>query len=95
MKKTIPGCVKNFSNRTGGYINYLHDSQKLKEYRNDIHGYTYKAHLHTEEEAEQMLVEANMFIQKYFPWMKDFVIFQLSDGTVRLDVADRAFLHEE
>ena len=39
-----------------------------------------------------MLEDANSFIQKYFPWTKDFVIFQLSDGTIRLDAADRAFL---
>ena len=45
-----------------------------------------------EGEAEQMLSDANRFLQKHFPWMKDFIVFQLSDGTVRLDVVDRAFL---
>ena len=94
MKEPIPGAVKSFPERTGGYVNYLYDSRALKRFRDNIPGYTYENHLHTEEKVEQMLNDANSFIQKYFPWMKDFVIFQLSDGTVRLDAADRSFLDE-
>lgn len=94
MKEPIPGTVSKFPERTGGYVNYLYDSRQLKALRDNIPGYTYEDHLHTEEEAEYMLADANAFIQKYFPWMKDFVIFQLSDGTVRLDAANRSFLDE-
>lgn len=94
-RESISGAVKAFHQRTRGYVNYLHASQSLKQLRDNIPGYTYEDHLHTEEEAEQMLIDANSFIQKYFPWMKDFVIFQLSDGTVRLDAADRAFLEAD
>jgi len=94
LKEPIPGTVRSFPERTGGYVNYLYDSRALKRFRDNIPGYAYEDHLHTEEEAEQMLNDANSLIQKYFPWMKDFVIFQLSDGTVRLDAADRAFLDE-
>ncbi len=94
MKKRvpIPGMVKSFLERTGGYVNYLYDSQKLQKSKENTHESVYKERLHTEEEAGQMLEDANSFIQKYFPWTKDFVIFQLSDGTIRLDAADRAFL---
>lgn len=89
MLERTPGCVQVFGKRTGGYINYLFLSEKLRD------GEVLEDHMHTEAEANQMLAEANTFIEKYFPWMKDFVIFQLSDGTVRLDAADRAFLDGE
>ena len=92
MKESTPGAIREFTNRTGGYVNYLHSSQKLHKLCDNLPGYEYEEHMHTEEEADQMLEDANVFIQKYFPWMKDFVIFQFSDGTVRLDVADRGFL---
>ena len=95
ISNPIPGTVKRFPERTGGYVNYLYDSQKLRELRDNIPGYACENHLHTEKEAEQMLEDADAFIQKFFPWMKDFVIFQFSDGTVRLDAADRAFLDGE
>lgn len=94
MKEPIPGAILKFSERTGGYVNYLYDSRHLKTLRDNIPGYAYEDHLHTKEEAEQMLDDANTFIQKYYPWMKDFVIFQFSDGTVRLDAANREFLDE-
>lgn len=89
MSKPIPGTVEKFQERTGGYVNYRYDSQKLRKHRDNISGYSIEEHLHTEEEAEEMLEDANTFLQKYFPWMKDFVIFQFSDGTVRLDAANR------
>ena len=92
MKTGIPGSVMKFPERTGGYVNYLFSSQKLRELRDNIPRYTFEDHMHDEEQVKRMLADANDFVQKYFPWMKDFVIFQLSDGTVRLDAADRAFL---
>lgn len=94
MKCGIPGTTRQFPERSGGYINYLYASKKLRELDN-IPGYTLEDHMHDEDEANQMLEDANAFVQKYFPWMKDFIIFQLSDGTVRLDVANRAFLDGE
>ena len=95
MKEGIMGLTKAFEERTGGYINYLYSSKKLRALRDNNPGYEYEDHMFTEEEAEQMLDDANRFIQKYYPWMKDFVIFQFSDGTIRLDVADRGFLDGE
>ncbi len=92
MKTGVPGSVMEFPERTGGYINYLFSSRKLREFRDNIPGFAFEDHMHDEKKVEQMLADANDFVQKYFPWMKDFVIFQLSDGTVRLDVADRSFL---
>lgn len=92
MKCGIPGTTRQFTERTGGYINYLFTSQNFQEFRENTPGFTFEDHMHDEDEANQMLEDANAFVQKYFPWMKDFIIFQLSDGTVRLDAADRAFL---
>lgn len=84
MKIGIPGTVVSCSHRNGGYINYQYQSQNP--------GGNDSVHMFDQEEANQMLHDADIFIQNYFPWMKDFIIMQLSDGTIRLDVADRKFL---
>lgn len=83
----IPGSVKKFDKRSGGYLNYQYNSEAPEKNNPDF--------MLEEDEANQMLKEANDFIQKYFPWMKDFVVFQLCDGTIRLDVANREFLGGE
>ena len=80
----IPGSLQTFEERTGGYINYQYNTSEPEKNNPDF--------MLDEEEAKQMLRDANEFLRKHFPWMKDFSVFQLSDGTVRLDVADRAFL---
>ncbi|MED9966491.1 MAG: hypothetical protein UFJ18_06820 [Blautia sp.] len=83
----IPGSVKKFDKRSGGYLNYQYNSETPEKNNPDF--------MLEEDKANQMLKEANDFIQKYFPWMKDFVVFQLCDGTIRLDAANREFLGEE
>lgn len=44
MKKRvpIPGMVKRFLERTGGYVNYLYDSQKLQKSKENTHESVYK-----------------------------------------------------
>lgn len=75
----ITGKVVAFPNREGGYLNYCANIETNE-------------HNFTEQEAETMLSDFNDVISKHFPWMRDFVIFQLEDNTIRLDVADRQFL---
>lgn len=86
MTDIVPGAVTAFGDRTGGYINY--QSSRSTNNGGDLRGLT-------EEQAEAMLSDANKWIKSYFPWMKDFVVFQLDDGTIRLDVADRQFLFDD
>lgn len=83
-KVGTPGTVIQFEKRTGAYINYQY-SDSSPEKNNP-------RFMLTDEEVKDMLGKANAFIGEFFPWMKDFVVFQLSDGTIRLDVADRQFL---
>ena len=81
MEQGIPGTVKEFPNRVGGYINYNYrpDGQPADNMLN-------------QQSADNMLSDFNDILNNYFPWMKDFVIFQFTDGTIRLDIADRQFL---
>ncbi len=84
MKEGISGTLKAFAHRKGGYMNYQYDTSHPENNESEK--------LLSKEEADCMLEDANTFIEKYCPRMGDFVIFQLEDGTIRLDVADRAFL---
>lgn len=84
MKDAVPGTLRTFDERTGGFENYQYNTRNPE--KND------PKFQFTEEEADKMLESANSFINEFFPWMGDFIIFQLKDGTVRLDAADRAFL---
>lgn len=74
-----PGTVSKFAERAGGFLNYQHEGANALD----------------EEAAKIMLKDANEFLTKHFPWMQDFVVFQLGDNTIRLDVADRAFLFDD
>lgn len=85
MTDMVPGAVTAFKERTGGYINYQIDEPSN---HGNFHGLT-------EEQVKAMLSDANEWLGTYFPWMKDFVVFQLIDGTIRLDVADRQFLFDD
>lgn len=84
MKEVIPGTLKAFTHRKGGYMNYQYDTSHPENNKPEK--------LLSKEEADCMLEDANAFIEKHCPQMGDFVIFQFEDGTIRLDVADRAFL---
>lgn len=86
MKIGIPGTVLKLSNRMGGYINYQYNCKNPEKNNPN--------YMLNEQEANQMLYDANIFIQKYFPWIEDFIVFQLNDNTIRLDAVDRQFLGE-
>lgn len=77
----IPGSVKKFDKRSGGYLNYQYNSETPEKNNPDF--------MLEEDKANQMLKEANDFIQKYFPWMKDFVVFQLYSAWQCLYEKDR------
>lgn len=84
MKKAVPGHVADFPLRKGGYLNF--------QYHNQCPPANDPQYMMAEDEAEAMLTDANTWIQKYFPWISDFAVFQLSDGTVRLDASHQGFL---
>ncbi len=78
MQDYTSGKIVKFDDRLGGYLNFCSDREH--------------EHTLTQENAAEMLKDFNAVLSKYFPWMKDFVVFQLQDQTIRLDVADRQFL---
>jgi len=80
-KTGVPGTLKTFAERTGGYENFQYNTKSPQDNNPDV--------MLTEEGAEQMLNDANDFLQKHFPWMKDFLVIQLPDGAIRLDAADQ------
>lgn len=84
MKDGIPGYVSSFQLRQGGYINFQYHSEYPPA--ND------PKYMLTEEKTKAMLADANAWIQKYFPWTEDFAVFQLRDGTIRLDASRQGFL---
>lgn len=84
MKGGIPGYVSDFQLRQGRHINF--------QYHNKYPAANKSKYMLTEEQTKAMLVDANAWIQKYFPWTEDFVVFQLRDGTIRLDASRQGFL---
>ena len=78
MQDYISGKVIKFDDRLGGYLDFCNDREH--------------EHAFTQANVTEMLTDFNAVLSKHFPWMKDFVVFQLQDKTVRLDVADRQFL---
>lgn len=78
MQDYTSGRIVKFDDRMGGYLDFCNERDH--------------EHALTQENADEMLKDFNAVLSKYFPWMKDFVVFQLQDKTIRLDVADRQFL---
>ena len=76
----VPAALKTFKERTGGYEDFQYNTVTPQNNNMDF--------MLDEEEAEQMLSDANDFLQKYFPWMKDFHVIQLPEGAIRLDAVD-------
>ncbi|MCI9545355.1 MAG: hypothetical protein HFH60_01500 [Lachnospiraceae bacterium] len=79
-KICVPSALITFKERTGGYENFQYST--VTPQNND------PEFMFDKEEAEQMLSDANDFLQKHFPWMKDFHIIQFPNGIIRLDAAD-------
>ena len=84
LKLGIPGTVKTFPQRTGGYLNYQYNNSEPEKNNPEF--------MKDENEADLLLADINSWLDENFPWMQDFIVFQLSDGTIRLDIADRQFL---
>lgn len=76
----VPTALKTFKERTGGYENFQYNTVTPQKSNSEF--------MLDKEEAEQMLSDANDFIQKHFPWMKDFHIIQFPNGVIRLDAVD-------
>ncbi len=76
----VPSVLKTFKERTGGYENFQYDTVTPQNNNSKF--------MLDEDGAEQMLNDANDFLQKHFPWMKDFHIIQMPDGVIRLDAVD-------
>ena len=54
-KTGVPGTLKTFAERTGGYENFQYNTKSPQDNNPDV--------MLTEEEAEQMLNDANDFLQ--------------------------------
>jgi hypothetical protein len=82
----IPGTTLEFQdNRIGGYLNY--------QYNGSSPGLNDEKYMMTQEQADNMLSDFRKIICKYFPWIRDFVVFQYKNGTVRIDFDYDTMLH--
>lgn len=82
MKDAVPGGTKNFGNRTGGYVNYIYRAKEHNLPVIPVNGYDLEDRCHTQEETDQLLLDANDFLKKHFPWVKEFTIIQMPDGAI-------------